>query len=482
MTQLTVNQWVNSKAMAREYAGDFGDQRLTRRAMQLGAKIARKPDKPFPKLFVDDAELEAHYRLMRNPAVSWVDFAAPHASRTVDRAVGEGEVLVVHDTTDVTLRTYWTDERRRHMSKFTSRSQGFLAHGTVAVTAKGMAMPLGLLRLQPFVHRSQLSKDDAQAWEFWKEAGGLFDNERQRWFEGVAATGAQLAARGVQAVHVADCETDSYGLLSWLVKQEHRFVVRSAGSRRLDPVDGLRDVGLLQVQLGQRFDLSADKNRATHPPRRSRTAQLTVRAGLVRLRRTPNVKEASWSPGGYKAQPKTLQLHLVEAVEANPPEGEQGVHWQLLTTEPIDTAADVLRVIELYRRRWLIEEFFKALKTGCRLEARQSESAETMLRVLAMLVPAAWRLLLLRSVAAEAPDTHWSHLLTPLEFQILRRAVPKAQLAQDATAEQCLLAIARLGGHLKRNGRPGWQTLHLGWQQLSDYVEGALLAKDVINA
>ena len=196
-----------------------------------------------------------------------------------------------------------------------------------------------------------------------------------------------------------------------------------------------------------------------------------------------SASSASYSPGGFKAQPEQLELHLVEVTEPNPPAGEQGVRWLLLTTAPIDSAEQVLQIVEWYRRRWLIEEYFKALKSGCRIQERQMESASNMLRILALLVPAAWRLLLLRAIATDAPEAHWSCVLTQLEFTLLTKRLPKARLRGDATVEQVLKAVAKLGGHLPRNGRPGWQSLHAGWQRLSDLVIGARImgVEDAIN-
>jgi hypothetical protein len=476
MSGFEVSEWVSRASMACEYSPELGDDRRTRRAVQVGLAISEKPEASFPAIFEDEADLEAWYRLARNPAIIWTDLLSAHHARTVDRAKTAGEVAAVHDTTDVTLRTYWSDERRGQMSKFTSRSQGFLGHTTILVSSRGQALPLGVLELQPFVHESGLNQDDQESRDFWQNNGGLFENEHQRWFDGVTRTEKALAASGVRAVHIMDCEADSYGLLSWLSQENHRFVVRSDGCRKLQPVGPLREIGTLKVRLGERFDLRSGSMRA-HPPRRERETVLTVRAGVVRLQRAANSEDTSWSPGGRKAQPKTLDLNLVEAIELNPPAGERGVRWLLLATEPIDTADQIQHIIDLYRRRWLVEEFFKALKTGCRLEARQMESAASMLRVLAFLVPAAWRLLLLRAVATQQPDAPWNQLFTPLEFRILKRAVPKASLEDDATVTQCMFAVAKLGGHLPRNGPPGWQTLQTGWRQLQDYVTGSRMGE-----
>ena len=73
-------------------------------------------------------------------------------------------------------------------------------------------------------------------------------------------------------------------------------------------------------------------------------------------------------------------------------------------------------------------------------------------------------------------------MLTPLEFRLLSRVLPKARLGKDATVGQCVAAIAKLGGHVPRNGRLGWQSLQTGWRQLQDLVLGVKqVMGDAIN-
>src|SRR6267142_183172 len=66
--------------------------------------------------------------------------------------------------------------------------------------------------------------------------------------------------------------------------------------------------------------------------------------------------------------PATIPLHCVHVREVDAPEGAEPIEWRLWTNLPVDTPAQILYVVDVYRARWLIEEFFKALKTGCALE------------------------------------------------------------------------------------------------------------------
>ena len=71
---------------------------------------------------------------------------------------------------------------------------------------------------------------------------------------------------------------------------------------------------------------------------------------------------------------RSIELKVVRVWELQPPEGEPSVEWVLLTTETIDTVADLATVVDCYRSRWVIEEFLEALKQGCSLEKRQLRS------------------------------------------------------------------------------------------------------------
>jgi len=228
------------------------------------------------------------------------------------------------------------------------------------------------------------------------------------------------------------------------------------------PFVATREVELSSRELANR----PAKSRRSHPRRKRRTATLSFRARSVVLRRPESVLASS----GW---PKRLEINVVEAVEVSPPEGEPPVRWVLLTTDPVDTIDDLLLVVDRYRCRWVVEELFKSLKTGCAYEKRQMESADTLLVTLAILLPIAWHLLLLRHISRHAPELPALAVVTPTQLRVLEVAVPKWKWSEQPTAEEACLAIGRLGGHLKQNGPPGWLVLGRGYRKLLD-LEAAL--------
>ena len=82
-------------------AGRLGDQRLDERRDRVLAVLEQQPDRGFPDACGNVAEVEAFYRFLRNPRVSLEAVVAPHVAATHARCAAIGEVLVLHDTTDM---------------------------------------------------------------------------------------------------------------------------------------------------------------------------------------------------------------------------------------------------------------------------------------------------------------------------------------------------------------------------------------------
>ena len=177
-----------------------------------------------------------------------------------------------------------------------------------------------------------------------------------------------------------------------------------------------------------------------------------------------------------KSLPAELTLNVVHVEEVDVPAGETPVSWVLLTNEAATTKEEIERVVDIYRARWVIEDFFMALKTGCAFETRQLESAQTLLNLLAILIPIAWRLLLLRNLARDEPDAPATEVLPPRQLAVLQAALTK-KMPASPTARDVFLAIAALGGHIKNNGNPGWRVLARGYERLLTLEDGWIIAR-----
>jgi hypothetical protein len=453
--------------VVREFEGvDLGDPRRSQRALKIVAAMAKRPQDSLPASLGTDAELEGAYRLLNNENVDYDDLLVEHRDRTIERAEQAGEVLVVHDTTTCTFE----HGDPKEIGYLPTGKAGFLVHTSLVVDACRHRRPLGVLHIEPLWRNQRSGRGSRKKKVSGAEAASWNNRESERWARCVQECAEHL--EGCSVVHVMDREADKYELCSHMLQHGQRFVVRARHNRRLaatEDAEFLQDVlekapivAGRDVYLSRREGSTAPRAKSLMPQRLARAAKLSFSAAAVTLRRPRNVAES---------HPACLSVNVVLVRESDPPKGQPPVNWVLLTSEPVDTREQMERIIDIYRYRWLIEEFFKALKTGCIYEERLFESRHALLNLLATSLPIAVELLWMRSRVADAPEAPAADIVTPDELHVLR-TMGHRPLPATPTAGQVLLAIAGLGGHLKRNGSPGWQVLKRGYQRLLDYTAG----------
>jgi hypothetical protein len=431
----------------------------------IGTRLAADPSRSFPEAMASEGQLEALYRFLNNDGVGFREILRPHTLMTAERCADHCDVLVLHDTTSMEF----TGERDGLGRLETRARTGFFLHVGLAVTPSRQS--LGILAAETWVRRTPprgrnkraLRKDPAR--------------ESLRWERGVAAAEANLrGARG--AVHVMDREGDNYDLFSYLQHESIRHIVRLAHNRNLvglteklkEHVLATRCVYRCEVDISRRRQTRVLDQKSIHPQRDARTASLAVSATSVELRRSNN-----HSPSA----PPSVRVNVVTVQETNCPNGIEPIRWFLVTTEPVQTRVQLEFVVDAYRTRWVVEEFFKALKSGCRFEQRQLESFKSLDNALAIFLPLAVRLLALRGAARATPSGRCTSL-TPQQLTILRQHTTRS-MSRNPSNEEATMALAEFGGHLRSNGPPGWAVLgralerllliEVGWNQRGEAID-----------
>jgi hypothetical protein len=451
--------------LGREFvSAELGNSRRTDRLLRMLAACASAPEKSFPEIAESRGQLEAFYRFFGNESVHYQAMLAPHAEETARRAAAVGKVLAVHDTTEF---TFDAEKRRSGLGRLRSASQGFLAHESLCLAADGSRRALGTLALKPWVRPPQNKKRKKRGLEFEESA------ETNRWVEQVDEAERVVAGRA-EVIHVMDADADGYFILAALAAKRQRFVVRLCKERavqeageRIHLHDALADASVrfkITVPLSRRKAANAPAAKAKHPPREARDATLAFTAKRLRFLRPQHCS-------ARRAPQSSIEINVVHLNEVDPPEGAEPVEWILATEEPIKTRKQLEEIVEYYRARWTIEEFFRALKSGCAFERRQLESYDALLRALVLFLPIAWQLLRLRTVARDTPTTPATEVLSPVQIDVLR-AKSSLKLPLRPTARDVLLSVAALGGHLKNNGEPGWIVLSRGFVKLDLLTEG----------
>ncbi len=455
-----------------EFCGaKLGDRRRSKRLLWLAETVMAAPDAGFPRATSTASELEGVYRFLRNEQVKPKQVLAPHIRATVERVKAAGPCLVVHDTTEVTVGG---KSKRAGLGPTSSKAQGFFAHTALAVLPGESRVPLGVLDLRHWARtehkggRGRHSRDKRE------------DSEREslRWPAMLETVHVRCA--GAEVVHVMDREADIYEVIAKAQELGARFVIRSSQDRATDDdddivrlraaVEQLEPRVFRKIFISKRPETCMTRSAKTHPPRNAREVEVAMAARTVTVLR----------PQGCRTGPAAIELNVVRVWEPSPAENEPPVEWVLLTTEAIDTDEDIERVVDTYRSRWVIEEFFKTLKQGCSLEKRQLESYHALSNALAVFLPVAWRLLLMRSLVREAPELPARAVLTPIQLQLLQLKLKLPSLPQ--TVQEALYAVARVGGHLRNNGLPGWQTLGRGYFKLLDYEIGFQFAQALLRS
>lgn len=430
----------------------LSDPRLKERAVRMARAIAARPGASLPRAMGSESDREAAYRYLSNRRVSVARVLDSHIEATVERARQVDRILLVSDTTEFRFSS-----EREDLGVLSGRLRdGFVGHFTLAVTGDGRRTPLGVVALETIVRPER------------KGARNHFERKRDpereslRWQR--CAEQANQRLQGLNVVHVMDREADIYELLGSLTLGGSRFIIRSGQERLVEEGRLSSTVEKAPIRFGREVRLSAraasrkPANRRSHPARRSRLAQLVVSATQVTLKKP----RASYDEG----VPETITVNVLRVWEPEPEAGEEPVEWRLFTSEPVETQEQLEQIVDSYRARWTIEEYFKALKTGCNFEASQLESRRSLENLLALYIPVAWQLLLLRSTARDEPTRPATDALTMVQIAVLRLIAPGKPLPEQPTIADAARVVAELGGHIKSNGPPGWQVLGRGFDDL----------------
>jgi hypothetical protein len=432
-------------------AAELGDARRTARLVELATMLGRKPSASFPAAADDPAQLKATYRFFDNPAILPEAILASHIQATYERLQALPRVLAIQDTTLLD----WTDHpKTQGLGPLASAShQGLFVHSTLAFSPE--RVPLGLVAQEVWAR----DPDEFAALPDHKTRA-ITDKESHKWLTSLAALApARSACPETQLISVGDREADIYDLFIAPRPTGVELLVRATQDRCVAESEHRLHAAVASQPVSA--ELTVQVPRRPHQP--ARQAQLSVRWRRVNLQ-PPKHRSAEHLA--------SVPLWVVWAVELAPPSGVPALDWLLLTTVPIQTASQAVERLGWYSVRWGIEVWHKVLKSGCRLEQRQLETAERLQRSLSLFSVIAWRILYAVMLSRSLPELACSALLEPDEWQALYCAIHKVALAPATppNLHQAVRWIATLGGFQGRtqDGEPGATVLWKGFQRLAD--------------
>ena len=403
-------------------------------------------------------------RFLRNHSVTAAEMACHAAEHTAARAAGR-DVVVIQDTSELAL-----GGRRAKANGYGpvgkgGALRGLLLHAVLAVDA-GTGGVLGLVDAKVWNRKGGKAKP--------RRGRKTPQKESQRWLDGTSRAGEVLAAAN-SITGVSDRESDIYEHFARRPSNVH-LIVRACQNRQIetdreDPisllfphVDGLPEQGRLKVKI------------PAAPGRKARVAELAVRFSRVVLRKPLH--------GAAPDLPATIALTMVDVRETSKPEDGKPVHWRLLTTHEVTSLGEARRIIDLYRMRWIIEEFFHTLKTaGFDIEAADIGDPQVMIKFVTAATVAAVTVMQLVKARDGTTGQSLTDAFDPADQPILEAV--SAQL-EGKTAKQknphsrgslafAAWVIARLGGWTGYYGKPGPQVMRRGLDDFQRIKYGASL-------
>lgn len=440
---------------------NLGDKRRNKRSKHVLEALAANPEASINAACDGWGDTNAAYRFFNNAAVTPEEILRPHREATIHRMRDHPVVLLVQDTSELDFTKHPPKDARclDNAERF-----GLYAHAHLAVTPG--KLDLGVVGIDFFDRAPEtLGKSDER--ETWP----IEQKESFRWLEGFRRA-RQLAADlpETQIVSVADREADIYDIFVEAEQQSGpraEYIIRAKVARSTpepNPAAGkaafckVRDevanAPLLTIRI---IELSET------PKRKARTADVEIRALKV-LVKPPHARP--------HLPPVTLNVVLAEEV-GGPGDGTD-VSWLLLSSLPIGTSEEVLRIIDNYVARWAVEIFFRMWKTGCRIEDIQLETRARLKNCLAMYAIVAWRVLYLTYMNRACPKLPCTTVFTPSEWKPVWLVVAKKPLPpKPPSLAEIMRLIAQLGGYNNREGEtpPGPQPIWTGLRRMADFAQ-----------
>lgn len=488
-----IAEWV-----ADEFASiDFGDKRLNQR-LKTSVSAMAKIGESTPDNCLESGELKGVYRLVDNEKVNCEEILKEHQESTARRCADEEVVYLLSDATEVDLtKPKIVVDGVGPIGA--GKRKGFYFHPSYAVNQQ--ATPLGLVDHVIWTRDPASLKLTTKEKNAERKRACFEEKESWRWLE-IQQNNEQLARSipGTNFVMVADSEAAIGELLAECNDFPENFdiIIRGCQDHCLanaQPIDALGIAGqviencklddalkLAPVRFEMSVDVPAqpepilpeDKTRQRRQQRSKHTAILSVRTLQVTL-------SAYRRAGGGTLKPAVL--NVVELYEENPPESDTPIRWVLFTTLPIGTEAEVKAVVSGYTKRWMVELFFKTLKSGLKIEDMKYQMLKRHLVAFAMAVVVAWRIEHLKTAARNDPKAPCDKYFTAEEWIPIVTFVQKkrADPQHPPTINEFVTMIARLGGYInkKSQGPPGAKTLWRGMKRTDAIVQAFKIFNDL---
>ncbi len=423
----------------QEFGGaQLGDRRRSARLVKSATLLAQTMGSPITAApHWEPAAIRGFYRFIEKAdelGITPKKILAPHHQRTIERMRTQETVLCVQDGTDISYSTRPQCDGLEVIGRnqTTAQAQGVHLHATLALSEDGL--PLGVLRCA------------------YKKRKGAHAAKTQQWIDGLGdiEAAAQTLPRKTRVLCVMDREADVFAIFAAqrALKRTHVLVRVKVGRRLAEDEARLFKVmrrgppaHVLELSVA-RLSLRAKSGRVTHEGRPARHARMEVRFCRVTL---PATGDASQDP---------VRVSAIHIREIAPPEGAQRIEWYLLTTVAVTTLEQALEMVGFYALRWRVEDIFRILKSGCKVEKLRMQQASLLHNTITLHLVKAWRIMLMTLLGRTVGELEVDVLFTDAELEMLRVYSRRYSLVELTNLASAILLVAMMGGYMNRKHDP----------------------------
>lgn len=417
----------------------------------MGATLAAQPAGRITRGFSNGAEREAAYRLVENAGFSAEAIAASSHVAAARRAADYEQIVVPIDGVAFTMAY-----QGEGFGPVCNKVHGNGAHAMTALALTPEGVPLGMLG------HVWWTRSTTPAPAYATDKRPIAQRESGHWLTVLSQAMSALRqhAPATKPWFQLDRGGDCSDVLLHALELGADVTVRACHDR---VVTG----GKLWGKAAAGTFLGTYFLRVAKPGARPRLATIAVRVREVELH---------LRPGPMSRGPvHPITMRVVEARERKG--GKQRVLWRLLTTLPVETFEEARAVIAAYTRRWRIEEFHLAWKSGaCGIELSWLRQREHFFKWATLLSAVAARLERIRLLSRTEPERNALDEFTQDEVDaaIALRKPKGVSFGARPTLGEMTGWVADIGGYTGKSsgGPPGIRVITWGFVR----VEAAALA------
>lgn len=445
----------------QRYRNPFGDKRISNRHTELLDRMSSKQSIIINQVSNQKSEQASFYRFIGNNKVGLPELIYENSIIKEDLVNGK-EMLVMHDTTSVPLRSklknrsYWQGEVGVIDD---NRTPGFYIHCSLVVNWDDHSV-VGLG--DAVVYTRPLNTKGSEEKKKERTSRRKLPLEQQEsyvWALSSCNTNKQLTSSR-RVTSVMDQGADKYEVMAHILdNSSNHIIVRSKEDRQIINEEGVPGHRLSHV-LGQLdwADWRTVHIRALnhHSKSSGKLVQRKARKALLGIRYT-KIQIAPPSGLHRKCAPLTRPLYVVEVKEdaSTVPEGEQPIHWRILTTWEVCNIEQAWSVVEAYQARWYIEQLFRVLKMqGLGIEYSQIKQPKSIKKQAIMALNVATKAMQLTLARGGDPfipietmfDEHEQQVLSKINKKMEGPTQKQSNPHDPKSLAWAAWVIARLGG------------------------------------